>query len=229
MGALFASALAADKVKVQLFYESQCPGCRETITTSFATAFAAPDFLNMAEVTLYPYGNAHETQSGDLWEYTCQHGTIECVWNQVETCANHYITDAVTAFNFTDCIENNDSSRSGTIDYEGTIKTCGTQAKVSDANVTSITGCYNTDEGNLLEHQVALATPSDHQYVPWIVADGVHNDTVQNAIQSSLLDYVCSNYKGTDKSSACPSAGYMSIPAPAITVCENEVPTEFLQ
>ena len=66
-----AEARAADKVKIELYYESRCPGCRSTITNSFAKAFAAPDFLNMAEVTMVPYGNAHEAQNGDSWIFTC--------------------------------------------------------------------------------------------------------------------------------------------------------------
>ena len=69
--ALVSAAYAADKVQIQLFFESQCPGCRNMITHSFATAFAAPDFLNMADVTLYPYGNAHEEASGDSWTFSC--------------------------------------------------------------------------------------------------------------------------------------------------------------
>ena len=77
---------------------------------------------------------------------------------------------------------------------------------------------------------MALLTPADHTYVPWVVANGVHNTIVQNAVQASLLDYVCLTYKGTDKSSACPGEGYMSIPAPAIEVCPaTDFPPNFLQ
>ena len=180
----------------------------------------------MAEVTFIPYGNASEKQNGDLWEFTCQHGERECVWNQVETCGYHYITDKVQAFNFTDCIENNNEARTGHIDYEGIITKCAAGAFVTDSIKNSILGCYNSAEGNSLEHQMALATPRNHEYVPWIiapVAGGVHDDAIQNSIQSSLLDYVCANYTGNDKSSACPSAGYMSIPSPPIGgVCKNE-------
>ena len=106
----------------------------------------------MADVSFYPYGNAHETQGENLWEFTCQHGVTECMWNQVETCGIHYITDALTNFNFMDCIEHNNEDRTGTIDYAGITKTCGTQANVSDSAVTSILGCYDSDEGISLEH-----------------------------------------------------------------------------
>ena len=55
---------------MDLYYESLCP-YRNTITVSFANAFGAEGFLDMAEVTFVPYGNAHETKNGDTWDFTC--------------------------------------------------------------------------------------------------------------------------------------------------------------
>ena len=54
---------ADDKVKITLYYESQCPDCRNTILGSFVTAYKVPDFLEMAEITYVPYGNASESPS----------------------------------------------------------------------------------------------------------------------------------------------------------------------
>ena len=107
---LAVAATASDKVAVELYYESQCPGCRSTITGSFAKAFSHTDFLDMAEVTLYPYGNAHEYAVNDSWIFSCQHGTAECEYNMIEVCAQHYITDPYQQFQFIDCIETIDTS-----------------------------------------------------------------------------------------------------------------------
>ena len=52
-----ASESVDQKVVVELYYESQCPGCREMLTTSFKEAFQSEGFLDMADVTLVPYGN----------------------------------------------------------------------------------------------------------------------------------------------------------------------------
>ena len=80
--ALLSTTIAlADKVKVELYYESLCPYSEAIITGSFQTAFSTPGFLDMADVLLVPYGNAHETPSGDSWTYTCQHGEYECLYN----------------------------------------------------------------------------------------------------------------------------------------------------
>ena len=60
--------------------------------------------------------------------------------------------------------------------------------------------------GNNYEHEMAVKTQSlypPHQYVPWVVAQGTHSDDIQNQISSSLLNYVCQEYKGEDRSPDC--------------------------
>lgn len=68
-------------------------------------------------------------------------------------------------------------------------------------------GCYKGEDAIKYEHAIALKTESlspAHTYVPWVVANGVHNDKIQNAVGSSLLKYVCDNFTGT-KSKDCPA------------------------
>ena len=63
----------------------------------------------------------------------------------------------------------------------------------------------NTDEAITLQHGFAVETEAlnpPHTYVPWIVADGVHTEDINDQISVSLLDYVCQNYQGT-KAAAC--------------------------
>ena len=107
---LSATLAAAQKVQVQLYFESLCPYCQADITGVFAEAFAQPGFLDMADVQLIPYGNAHEVADGDSWTFTCQHGVDECVFNEIENCSNQYVTDPYAAFNFINCIESHDSA-----------------------------------------------------------------------------------------------------------------------
>jgi interferon gamma-inducible protein 30 len=108
---LSATLAAAEKVRVELYFESLCPYCQDDITGVFAEAFNTPGFLDMADVLMVPYGNAHEYPSGDSWTFTCQHGADECVYNEIESCSNKYIADKLTAFNFINCVESNDSKR----------------------------------------------------------------------------------------------------------------------
>merc|ERR1711920_317515 len=57
--------------------------------------------------------------------------------------------------------------------FDAALTQCSSQYGFSAADVTT---CQNGDEGNALEHAAALATPSDHQYVPWLIVDGAHPD-----------------------------------------------------
>ena len=69
--------------------------------------------------------------------------------------------------------------------------------------------CYKGPEGNAFEHKVAVATESlnpPHRYAPWITVDGVHDAQKEDAIGDSLLNFVCENYKGPNKSKDCPSS-----------------------
>ena len=119
---LSATLVAAEKVRVELYFESLCPYCQSDITGSFADAFATPGFLDMADVIMIPYGNAHEYRDGTSWTFTCQHGVDECAYNEIECCSNKYVSDPLTAFNFINCVESNDSKRK--YGYQDVIDLC---------------------------------------------------------------------------------------------------------
>jgi len=72
-----------DKVNVTLYYETLCPYCQQFITTQVAQAFST--ILDIINITLVPYGNAHETYQPDtqLYQYVCQHGADECLGNLI--------------------------------------------------------------------------------------------------------------------------------------------------
>ena len=59
----------------------------------------------MVDLYFYTYGNAHETKNGTSWEFTCQHGSNECLGNVIETCALALIVDDLTAMKFVTCLE----------------------------------------------------------------------------------------------------------------------------
>ena len=97
----------------------------------------------MADIVFYPYGNAHESGSAGNYTFSCQHGTTECNWNQIETCALNIIPDKLKQFNFIECIEENDGGRSGTIDYNGTITKCASSSGTS-SYASAITTCRSS-------------------------------------------------------------------------------------
>lgn len=63
-----------------------------------------------------------------------------------------------------------------------------------------------SSEGNQLLHKAGVETDTlnpSHQYVPWTVANGKHDSTVEEAIMSDLVYWACKNYRGTTKIDAC--------------------------
>jgi len=199
---------ADEKVMVELYYEAQCPGCREMVTTSFYKAFQTEGFLDMAEVAFVPYGNAQETKTASgSYEFECQHGLSECVYNTIEACALAKIDDPLMAFQFIDCIERSDESRDPQQDYYKVAIACCELTKIPDTTVAMMEECATGLEGIKLNHEAAAKTDAldpPHKFVPYVVVNDVHSDDVQNTISDSLFDYVCGAYLGANKSPACP-------------------------
>ena len=177
------------------------------ITGSFAHAYSKTGFLDMADITLVPYGNASETgpDANGQYSFTCQHGPTECQYNFIESCGLNLIENPLTSFNFVNCIENNDDSRSTDQDYDSVVDTCTAQAGCASQSA-QIKACYKGTQGNAYEHTMAVMTNSlnpAHTYVPYVVGKNGHNDTVQDAVQQSLFLYVCFEYTGPNKSLEC--------------------------
>jgi len=208
------------KVQVELYYESQCPGCRQMITTSFDEAYHKEGFLDMAEITFIPYGNALETKNendddddntdtDDTYTFECQHGESECVYNLIETCALHKIGSVfpLQQFHFLHCIEQHDDNRDPEQDYESVALACATSLGIDISIMDAIHSCVISKEGNRYEHDMAVKTESlqpPHTYVPYVVANGVHTEQIQTAVTQSLFDYVCHTYQGSQRSTQCP-------------------------
>jgi len=190
----FESNDAAPAVKVELYYESLCPGCRAFIMGQLFPTFQKLEALEIMDIGLYPYGNARETQQGQKWDFQCQHGAEECVLNLVEACALHLLGHPSQFMPYIHCLESNPSLANA--------KSCAAQLEIEWGPISA---CYTGSQGNHLEHELAIKTSAlnpPHQYVPWIVVNGVHNDQVQQAAQSNLLKYVCQTYTGV-KPHAC--------------------------
>merc|ERR1712238_578282 len=199
-----------NKVQVELYYESQCPGCRQLITTSFAAAYHTEGFLDMADITFIPYGNALETQNDDdddTYSFECQHGASECVYNLIETCAIHKLLEW-TQFQFIKCIEQHDENRATDQDYESVALACGKSLGIEMSLMDEIKACVFSHEGNSYEHAMAVKTEAlepPHTYVPYVVVDGSHTEDIQTAVTESLFEYVCRTYQGTQRSTQCPT------------------------
>jgi hypothetical protein len=79
---------ANDKVNFSLYYETLCPYCRGFITEQLFKAYNT--ILDIVNINIIPYGNAHETYdiTTKLYEFVCQHGADECVGNLIHVKTN---------------------------------------------------------------------------------------------------------------------------------------------
>jgi len=124
------------------------------------------------------------------------------------------------------CVEQYDS----TTDYEGVANKCGTQAKLT--NLADIMTCYKGTDAVALEHEIAVKTDAlspSHQWVPWVTVNDQYDESVQDEIGDSLLNYVCANYTGAKKSKDCPASGSPKVASVPRNVCLREEETAFLQ
>jgi interferon, gamma-inducible protein 30 len=84
---LVAVALCANEVTIDLYMESECPGCMAFVKGELKRALNTKDFNKIAKLQVFPYGNARQTQNADgTWSFTCQHGPTECYGNLLEVC-----------------------------------------------------------------------------------------------------------------------------------------------
>lgn len=72
-------------------------------------------------------------------------------------------------------------------DFDKTLEYC-LKNRVED--IQRIKNCANSKEGNQLEHKMAQKTPAEHQYVPWITVDGVHDVAKEDHIMESLNNWL---------------------------------------
>jgi interferon gamma-inducible protein 30 len=81
-----------DRVLIELYTESLCPDCLSFILSSFKKAITTADIYKIADIRVYPYGNARWAKNGSTYSFTCQHGARECDGNIIEVCAQFLST-----------------------------------------------------------------------------------------------------------------------------------------
>jgi len=87
----------------------------------------------------------------------------------METCAQAHLSNN-DANKLTICFEEGITG-----DLTTDITNCG---KTLNLDLTKVLDCYQSSEGNTLEHQVAIDTGAlnpRHTYVPWLTGNGSHD------------------------------------------------------
>ncbi|XP_056426041.1 gamma-interferon-inducible lysosomal thiol reductase isoform X2 [Hyla sarda] len=198
-------------VQVELYYESLCGACRRFLVFQLLPTWLMLN--NIMNVTLVPYGNAQEKEVSGKWEFTCQHGPDECYVNTIEACIIDQLKDIESHFPVIACIEQSANLTS-------VLGPC-LAAFAPQLSVKTVMDCVNGDLGNKLMHQNAMRTDAlnpPHEYVPWVVINGKHTDTLQDRAMGALFNLICETYTGP-KPDAC--SGKEVTPLKRDSVCLN--------
>lgn len=180
----------ADKVKLDLYYESFCGGCKYMIIGEMNDLLSYDEMKDIVDLMLYPYGNGHII-SRDPIKITCQHGDEECLGNKLEGCAIKHNEGIDNWYPFIYCME---YSGSKMIEND-TVLSC---AKENGLDGEDILKCAYSLEGDKIHLWNADHTPSDHEYVPWLLINDVLFE------DGDLIQAVCDAYNG-EKPSLCKS------------------------
>ncbi|XP_068936995.1 gamma-interferon-inducible lysosomal thiol reductase-like [Petaurus breviceps papuanus] len=173
-------------VTVRLFYEALCPPSRFFMSmVLFPTWALLGD--NVMDITLVPFGNAQETEVNGTWEFTCQHGELECELNMAQTCVLYLLgRQFPNAFAVINCMT---SAADPETSLEPCLKIYAPQISVDD-----VMKCVTGPQGKEMMHQNAMMTnhlSPPHTFIPWIL---VEESRLENPAE--LLNTVCHLYKG---------------------------------
>eukprot|EP00331_Platyophrya_macrostoma_P008752 CAMPEP_0176412472 /NCGR_PEP_ID=MMETSP0127-20121128/4161_1 /TAXON_ID=938130 /ORGANISM="Platyophrya macrostoma, Strain WH" /LENGTH=434 /DNA_ID=CAMNT_0017792143 /DNA_START=21 /DNA_END=1325 /DNA_ORIENTATION=+ len=176
-------------LQITVFTESLCGDCVAFILGSYSSAIKADGLEKIANVTIIPFGNAKEQQVGDKYQFTCQHGTKECLGNAIENCLFAHV-EQKSSQKVLVCLESKVQYGDS---WENVIPAC---ANETGTDLSALLTCANSDEGMMLTHQAAQRTDPNHKYVPWVVVNGQHSISVEDQILDNIVRYACSQYSG---------------------------------
>ncbi|KAH8954067.1 hypothetical protein BDL97_08G060500 [Sphagnum fallax] len=173
-----------EKVKVELYSESLCPYCANFII-NYLNPFFNNGLIDIVELRIIPYGNAHIHADGSL---TCQHGQDECYLNIIQTCAIRLWPKVTDWFPFIYCLEKLPRATAAQ-DW----KSC---VEPSHLDLAPLLECSASPLGEKLELEFAAETDRlqpPHKYVPWVLVNG--EPLYEN--YEDVAIYVCKDYQGT--------------------------------
>lgn len=186
------------KVKIDLYYMPQCPGCRQLISGSISEAFQTAGFSDMADVHFKPWGRKHQEDGhpqGRIFDNVLESCVLQEIGNQHQD----------TQFMYIECIDRSRVSNALAVD-----RSCAKAVGLDESRIKDIEECAVSKAGHdLADKYLKESDAMDMAYAPWIVVNGKHSKEQEDQIWHSLFYYVCELYKGPYRSSECPSEDMM--------------------
>lgn len=189
----------AARPKVELYYETLCPYSRSFYLQQLEPVYGK--LSSYIDVEVIPFGNVKVASGPDgIPLFTCQHGAAECYGNRVQACVIHLAANWTTSLAYVKCVFEPTSWK----DTYTNSPRCADQVKPDWW--MEVKECTDGQQGfDLIVanwKRTAGLVPK-HNYVPWIVIDGVHTEELQEAAQSNLLAYLCANQLAGQNVPAC--------------------------
>lgn len=167
---------------MKIFYEADCPFCRNFITNDLAphTDQNDPGCLGQVQIDWIPYGNA--APSGD--DVACQHGEDECFGNRLHLCAKReFGGDKQKMTNWVACVMANLMVPGKESHDVSTYQGC--DGEIFD----TITQCANNPESLEMLKDAGSQTQATHpQSVPWVVFEGEESYNSQTTFIQDLCN-----------------------------------------
>ncbi|CAK67549.1 unnamed protein product (macronuclear) [Paramecium tetraurelia] len=185
---LLSSVSQCEKLKVSAYIESLCPDTTRFIQSSLLKALQTPQFEELVELRLVPYGKASQVlQNDSKIVFQCQHGDLECFGNKIQACG----FDALNAsqqeqINFLTCIQK--SRKRQQEDFENEIRQC-----LPDL-WEGVLECAKGTEGVKLlwtNGEETLNLDPKLTYVPWVTVDGKFDSKAHEQIERNIVKWAC--------------------------------------
>ena len=177
---------AGEKVKIDFYMESMCPGCKYYTKAVLRDLLTKPEFVSMVDFKVVPYGNGRMTGES----IQCQHGDDECKGNTILACMQDMYPLSAESTGFVPTFVCMEAENGKPLDD---FKKCAKQSEgVVDA--AAVLSCANGPKGKQLALAAAKETEElnpPHEYAPWVTMNGqpLRDDAYE------LQKQVCAAYK----------------------------------
>jgi len=180
------STSATPTVKINLYYESLCPYCRNFIVSQLGPTFTK--FKKYLDVELNPYGNARmrpNPYKKGQYIFNCQHGEPECRGSIMEACIIDKLPTNHSPVPVVYCIEKSSNPSSPYV-----VQQCLKQKGVTSPTFEEVQRCANGPEGNAIFAKMGKQTPP-HGGVPFVIVNGHYDQVIINEALRDLSGMLC--------------------------------------
>ncbi|CAD8060670.1 unnamed protein product [Paramecium sonneborni] len=177
-----------EKLRVSAYIESLCPDTTRFIQSSLLKALQIPQFEELVEITLIPYGKATQVLQNDgRIVFQCQHGDLECFGNKIQACGFDALNSSQQEqLSFLTCIQKTRKRRQE--DFENEIMQC-----LPDL-WEGVLECAKGTEGIKLlwsNGEKTLNLDPKLTYVPWVTVDGKFDSKAHEQIERNIVKWAC--------------------------------------